>query len=158
MTDHHVLVASNRGPATFFEQDGELVAKRGAGGLVSALTSAVQETGGLWIASAMSEADRRKAAEDPHGRMEVKVEDALYRLRLLSFDDDVYDRFYNSVSNRLLWFLHHYLWDLPRAPVLGEGSRRAWDAYRSVNVSFAGALAEDAGDEESAVLLQVFHL
>lgn len=153
-----VLVASNRGPVTFKDVDGRLEAQRGSGGLVAALAPAVQETGGLWIAAAMTEEDRRKAAEDERGRMEVKIDDAIYRLRLLTFDEDVYDRFYNGVSNRLLWFLHHYLWDLPRAPVLGEGARRAWDAYRSVNVEFAGALAEDSNDAESAVLVQDYHL
>jgi trehalose 6-phosphate synthase len=152
-----LLVASNRGPVTFTEVDGTLEAVRGSGGLVAALAPAVQDTGGLWIAAAMTEADRRRSAEEERGRMEVKVEDAIYRLRLLSFDADVYDRFYNGVSNRLLWFLHHYLWDLPRVPVLGESARREWDAYRSVNVSFAGALAEEAGDG-SAVLVQDYHL
>jgi trehalose 6-phosphate synthase len=153
-----ILVASNRGPVTFSESNGQLEAQRGSGGLVAALAPAVQDTGGLWVAAAMSEADRRKAAEDPRGRLEVKVDDALYRLRLLSFDDDVYDRFYNGVSNRLLWFLHHYLWDLPREPVLGEEAQRAWDAYRSVNVTFAGALAEEAGGGATNVLVQDYHL
>ncbi|MGH2692781.1 MAG: alpha,alpha-trehalose-phosphate synthase (UDP-forming) [Actinomycetota bacterium] len=153
-----ILVASNRGPVTFSESGGELEAHKGSGGLVTALAPAVQDTGGLWIAAAMSEEDRRKAAEDPRGRLEVKVDDALYRLRLLAFDDDVYDRFYNGVSNRLLWFLHHYLWDLPREPVLGEEARRAWDAYRSVNVTFAGALAEEAEGGDTDVLVQDYHL
>ncbi len=153
-----VLVASNRGPVTFTNVDGQLEAQRGSGGLVSALAPAVQETGGLWVAAAMNAEDKAKASEDPRGRMEVKIDDAVYRLRLLSFEDDVYDRFYNSISNRLLWFLHHYLWDLPRSPVLGVGARHAWDAYRSVNVSFAGALAEEVEDTESSVLVQDYHL
>ena len=154
-----VLVASNRGPVTFSESPGgELEAQRGSGGLVTALAPAVQDTGGLWVAAAMSDADRRKAEEDPRGRLEVKVEDAVYRLRFLSFDDDVYDRFYNGVSNRLLWFLHHYLWDLPREPVLGEEARQAWHAYRSVNVAFAGALAEESEGDSAEVLVQDYHL
>jgi trehalose 6-phosphate synthase len=153
-----VLVASNRGPVTFTDVDGQLEAQRGSGGLVTALAPAVQDTGGLWVAAAMNESDRRKAAEDPRGRMEVKVDDAVYRLRLLSFEEDVYDRFYNNISNRLLWFLHHYLWDLPRTPVLGEETRRAWDAYRSVNVTFAGALAEETETDQAEVLVQDYHL
>ncbi len=153
-----VLVASNRGPVTFTDVGGQLETQRGSGGLVAALAPAVQETGGLWIAAAMSAEDRAKAAEDPRGRMDIKIDDALYRLRLLSLEEDVYDRFYNSISNRLLWFLHHYLWDLPRSPILGVGSRHAWDAYRSVNVSFAGALAEEADGSDSAVLVQDYHL
>ena len=43
------MVASNRGPVTFREDDaGQLVSSRGQGGLVTALTGAL-ETGGEWI-------------------------------------------------------------------------------------------------------------
>jgi len=151
-----ILVASNRGPVTFEEEEGELVAKRGAGGLVTALTHAVQETGGLWVASAMSDGDRQRAAEHPDGALDVVVEDAKFRVRMLSFDAKTYDRAYNTVSNRLLWFLHHYLWDLPRAPAFDQELGTAWAAYRRVNDAFARALAEDA--DVGDVLVQDYHL
>jgi trehalose 6-phosphate synthase len=153
-----VLVASNRGPVRFLEEDGELVAKRGAGGLVSALAPAVQETGGLWVAAAMGEEDRRKAEESPDGRLDFVLDDAKYRLRLLSFDPDTYERAYNEISNRLLWFLHHYLWDLPRSPALGEATGIAWEAYREYNGVFASALAEEVGSTPADVLVQDYHL
>jgi trehalose 6-phosphate synthase len=142
----------------FVEEEGELVLKRGAGGLVTALAPAVQETGGLWVASAMGPGDRRKAAEAPDGRLEVVLDDAKYRLRLLSFDDRTYDQAYNTISNRLLWFLHHYLWDLPRSPGLVEETSRAWKGYRSFNRAFATALAEDVGEVVTDVLVQDYHL
>src|SRR3954466_8405701 len=54
-----VLVASNRGPVTFREDDaGQLVSSRGQGGLVTALTGAL-ETGGEWIAAAMTDGTAR---------------------------------------------------------------------------------------------------
>ena len=159
MTDGgRILVASNRGPVTFVEEDGELVARRGSGGLVSALAPVVQETGGLWVASAMGEGDRRRVAESPDGRLEVAVEDAKYLLRLIAHDPDVYDQYYNAISNRLLWFLHHYLWDLPRVPALGVEEADAWEAYRQVNAAFADALAEEARDRSTAILVQDYHL
>ncbi|MGH2710562.1 MAG: alpha,alpha-trehalose-phosphate synthase (UDP-forming) [Actinomycetota bacterium] len=158
MTTRRILVASNRGPVSFGEQDGELVPVMGSGGLVTALAPAIQETGGLWIAAAMTDGDRVMAREAGGGPMEVKVEDSVYHLRMLPFDPDVYDRFYNNISNRLLWFLHHYLWDLPREPALGEGARQDWDAYRSVNVEFAGALAEESEGSDTDVLIQDYHL
>jgi trehalose 6-phosphate synthase len=157
VTGPRILVASNRGPVSFAEIEGQLVARRGAGGLVTALAPAVQETGGLWVASAMSEADRRRAAESPDGRLEVVADDAKYLLRFLDFEEETYQRFYNQVSNRLLWFLHHYLWDLPRVPDMGTESREDWEAYKTVNRAFAEALAEDAG-EGSEVLVQDYHL
>jgi trehalose 6-phosphate synthase len=153
-----ILVASNRGPVTFREVDGELVARRGSGGLVTALAPAVQDTGGLWVAAAMSDGDRERAAESPDGKVEVVTGEAKYRLRLLTFDPDVYDQAYNTVSNRLLWFLHHYLWDLPRNPDLGLDAREAWESYQTVNQAFAEALAEEAGPDPASVLVQDYHL
>ncbi|MGH2675695.1 MAG: trehalose-6-phosphate synthase, partial [Actinomycetota bacterium] len=153
MSARRILVASNRGPVSFTDQDGELVPRRGAGGLVSALAPAVQETGGLWVASAMDEPDRRRASQGPDGRLEAVIDDATYLLRLLTFDEPTYDRFYNEVSNRLLWFLHHYLWDLPRAPGLTEDDRESWEAFRRVNQAFAVALAEEARGQDAAALV-----
>jgi trehalose 6-phosphate synthase len=158
VTAPRILVASNRGPVSFAVEDGELVARRGAGGLVTALAPAVQETGGLWVAAAMGEGDRRRIAESADGRLEVLIDDAKYFLRLLPFEPDTYEAFYNEISNRLLWFLHHYLWDLPRVPGLAADARKAWDAYREVNLAFAEALAEEAAGGDTAVLVQDYHL
>jgi trehalose 6-phosphate synthase len=158
VTDDRVVVASNRGPVSFVEEDGRLVPRRGAGGLVSALGPAVQETGGLWVAAAMTNGDRRIAQERPGGRIEARVEDATYLLRILSFRPEVYDAYYNEVSNRLLWFLHHYLWDLPRFPRLGEDAAQAWERYRRVNRTFAEAVASEVGVGVTEVLVQDYHL
>src|SRR5215475_6532127 len=61
-----VLVASNRGPVSFgFAEDGSLTGRRGGGGMVSGLSSALAASGTaggtLWICAAMSEADRAAA-------------------------------------------------------------------------------------------------
>lgn len=152
-----LLIASNRGPVSFHDEEGSLVPERGAGGLVTALTGLLHGTDGVWIASAMSEDDRRRAAQADGGRIEVLLDEQKYQLRLLAFDPDTYDRFYNTVSNRLMWFLHHYLWDVPRWPRFGARSRDSWEAYRSVNRGFASALAEEA-DDASGVLVQDYHL
>jgi trehalose 6-phosphate synthase len=158
VTDRPVLVASNRGPVSFAEEEGELVPRRGSGGLVTALAPAVQETGGLWVAAAMGEGDRRRIERSPDGRIDVVIDDSKYRLRLLGFDPGQYDGFYNAISNRLLWFLHHYLWDLPTVPGLGVEARDQWDSYRAVNEAFATALAEEARESPAAALVQDYHL
>ncbi len=158
MSDRPVLVASNRGPVSFAEENGELVARRGSGGLVTALAPAVQETGGLWVAAAMGEGDRKRIDRSADGRIDAVIDDAKYRLRLLALDPERYDGFYNAISNRLLWFLHHYLWDLPTVPGLGVEAREQWDSYRAVNEEFASALAEEAGGAPAAALVQDYHL
>jgi trehalose 6-phosphate synthase len=151
-----VLVASNRGPVEFSrDANGALVAKRGGGGLVTALTSAMSGSGGLWIAAAMSREDRQQAAA---GRIDVAVEGADYRLRYLTFAPATYDRAYNDIANRVLWFVHHNLWDVPRAPNFDERFRRSWSAYRDVNGAFATALDDEAGAGDPLFLIQDYHL
>ena len=159
MTGRRILVASNRGPVTFTrDEDGELLAKRGSGGLVTALTSAIQATGGLWVASAMTDHDRDAAAATPNGRLDVAIDDTKHGLRLLAVEPDRYDRFYNGVSNHLLWFLHHSLWNLPYDPSFDAATREDWRAYREVNETFGRALAEEMDRSPADVLVQDYHL
>ena len=63
LVDGAQVIVSNRGPLSFSAgEDGRLVAKPGAGGLVSSLGPLVEGTGAMWIAAAMSDADRQAAA------------------------------------------------------------------------------------------------
>jgi trehalose 6-phosphate synthase len=152
-----VVIASNRGPVSFVKDaDGRVVPKRGAGGLVAALTGALQVCGGLWLASAMTDADREKAAA---GRVSIDSGEAAYQVRYLAFDPHTYDGFYNGISNRVLWFLHHALWNVVEQPMFDASTRSAWTSYRRVNEAFADALHEEGGTRaEPAYLLQDYHL
>jgi trehalose 6-phosphate synthase len=151
--ESRVVIASNRGPFSFGRDDvGRVVPRRGAGGLVTALIGALQGAGGLWIASAMTDDDRIQAAR---GRVTIGEPGATSSLRYLSFDPDEFDAFYNDISNRVLWMLHHCLWDAPRTPVFDRSTRTAWEAYRRVNRAFAEALEEE-GDAD--FLIQDYHL
>ena len=161
-----LLIASNRGPIQFdVGEEGELEESRGVGGLVTALTGALSGTGGLWVAAAMTEGDRLAAERAPGGRIEVADEDAKYHVRYLSIPPLPYDRYYNVVSNRILWFAHHYLFDAPRTPRFGAAAWEAWEHYVEVNRAFAETLARehprDAGGGPGAgpaYLVQDYHL
>src|SRR5918995_6806883 len=62
--DRRLLIATNRGPVTFASgADGHLRPRRGSGGLVTALGQMGRRVPITWIAAAMSEGDRRAAAE-----------------------------------------------------------------------------------------------
>jgi len=154
-----LVVASNRGPITFErDEDGELSARRGAGGLVSALSGALTEAEGVWVAAAMSEGDRMMV--ETTGRIDHTQDGVSYRLRYLDLPASIYDGYYNGISNGVLWFAHHYLWDTVRSPSFGRGVDEAWDGYVEVNSRFATALAEEGerlgGDV--AYLVQDYHL
>ena len=151
MAQRPVVIVSNRGPLSFrFDDDGALVAKRGAGGLVSGLAPLVTDTDAVWIAAAISDADRAAA--------EKGVVDAEgFHVRLLAIDPDAYRSAYDVVCNATLWFLHHALYDLSRRPRFDTRFREAWAAYRQVNQAFADAVV-DAAPDGAAVLVQDYHL
>ena len=156
-----LIVASNRGPVTFEPgEDGELVPHRGAGGLVTALIGAMHEAEGLWVAATRSDGDREMVARSEDARIDLKPFGSPYRVRYLDIPPDVYDAYYNGVSNGMLWFAHHYLWDTVRSPAFGDHERSAWDSYVEVNRRFAEALAEEgvAAADEPAYLIQDYHL
>lgn len=156
-----LIVASNRGPVTFErDTEGGLVPRRGSGGLVTALIGALQASRGLWVAAAMSDADRELAASSSGGGIDMEAYGGTYRLRYLDIPPDTYDAYYNRISNGILWFVHHYLWDTVRSPSFGEDTDRAWAEYVQVNRMFAEALAEEGDRQPSppAYLVQDYHL
>src|SRR5206468_3032209 len=67
-----LIVVSNRGPVTYeLTPSGERIPRRGAGGLVTAISGALRDREGLWIASAISEGDRAVAADDATVGVEI---------------------------------------------------------------------------------------
>jgi len=157
-----LIVVSNRGPASFSrDEEGNRVARRGGGGLVTALRSLVSHHDVTWIASAMTEEDRAVVGEAGGEAIdEVARDGSPYRLRLVEHDPAAYDWFYNVVANPTLWFLQHYLWALAYAPNIDPGLHHAWDdGYVPVNRAFAGAvLSELDAQSDAAVLFHDYHL
>ncbi|HEY7666571.1 MAG TPA: trehalose-6-phosphate synthase [Actinomycetota bacterium] len=148
-----IVVASNRGPVSFERDDGgTLVPRRGSGGLVTALSSVFFRDDITWVSAAMTEGDH-EAAETG---VDVTAETGI-RVRFVRIAPDVYDAYYNRIANGVLWFLHHYLWDLPRSPVFGDDTARDWQAYEEANRAFAAVLAQVTGDEP-VYLIQDYHL
>ena len=151
-----LIVVSNRGPISYGREQGGRIAKRGAGGLVTALASLVSHHDVTWIASAISDEDRIAAAS---GAVDETARDgSRYRLRLVAHAPTVYDRYYNVIANPVLWFVQHGLWDRKHAARRDLG--QAWDdGYVPVNVAFADAVVEELEREPgAAVLFHDYHL
>jgi trehalose 6-phosphate synthase len=157
-----LIVVSNRGPVTYARgDDGARLARRGGGGLVTALRSLVSHHDVTWIASAMSDEDRAAAFEAEGEAFEETARDgSSFRLRLLPHDQAAYDGFYNVFSNPILWFLQHYLWELAYTPVIDNGVYHAWDeGYVRINSAFADAvLSELERQPDAAVFFHDYHL
>ncbi len=144
------VLVSNRGPLAFHLEDGVPVAGTSAGGLAGSLQPLVVGTGATWVAAAMGEADRAAAADG------LMSEEGL-RIELVEPESDVYNLAYNVVSNSMLWFCHHHLFDAARRPRADQRWLEAWDAYRELNQLFAQRVAKVA-PEGGRVLVQDYHL
>jgi trehalose 6-phosphate synthase len=157
-----LIVVSNRGPVTFRrDENGARVARRGGGGLVTALRSLISHHDVTWIASAMTDEDRAVASEAEGQAIDEHSEaGSPFRLRLVAHDEAAYDWFYNVVSNPMLWFLQHYLWELAYTPSLDVALQHAWeDGYVRVNDAFAEAVLEELELEpDAAVFFHDYHL
>ena len=140
--------------------DGSRVARRGGGGLVTALGGLLAHHDVTWIASAMSDEDRAIAAEHEGSFVETARDGSDYRLRFVAHSPEAYDAYYNVVANPTLWFLQHYLWGLGDAPTFDDALHQAWcEGYVPVNEAFAAATLEELAQEpEAAVLFHDYHL
>jgi trehalose 6-phosphate synthase len=148
-----MIVVSHRGPFGFTAHaDGTFTAQRGGGGVVSALGPLLPEQPDRvrWIAAAMSDDDRAAVRA---GAVEAEGVD----LDLLVLDPTVHRMHYDVVSNGVLWFLHHGLFDAVRRPRFDARFREAWDAYVEVNRQFATAVTANAADGD-VVLVQDYQL
>jgi trehalose 6-phosphate synthase len=146
--DVQPIVVANRAPLVFepadpYRNTPERLVK-GAGGLVTALSSLAASTDALWIAVARDDSDRALAARgDP---AELVTEDgASYRVSFVEPTPSSYDLYYNTISNPLIWFIQHYLWDLAREPNVDTATLFAWrEGYVLVNQLVADRVVAEA--------------
>lgn len=154
-----IVIASNRGPFSFStRKDGSFGVKRGAGGLVTALAALAQKHDVLWIASALSRGDHVWAHQ--HGSTPQNVQGIQLQL-IRSRSKEQYEQYYNVISNPLLWFIQHQLWDTPRQPNITADTWKAWhEGYVAVNELFAQAIAGAVEDVNRPVIVfpQDYHL
>lgn len=139
-----MIVVSHRGPYRFEPRgDGSFSTHRSAGGVGSALHAGLDSgrNEATWIAAAFSEDDREAARSGA-------ADDGDIDLRLVGIDSDVHALHYDVVSNGVLWFLFHGLFDRIRRPAFDRRFREAWDGYTAVNTAFAEATAEAAAPND----------
>jgi trehalose 6-phosphate synthase len=155
-----LIIASNRGPMEYqVEADGSLVANRGGGGMVTALTSATRFVPATWVASAMTDGDRLAAERAKGGLLQVP-ENEIY-VHFVTVPQSTYQRHYYVFCNPLLWFVQHFMWNTPRTPNIGRAVYEAWESgYIPVNEAIASAVIQEAKgqSEPPYVLLQDYHL
>lgn len=152
-----IVIASNRGPISFLPADDGFDTKRGAGGLAGALDPVARKLGSeaVWVAAATSDTDR----DALHAGAADELPEMLgYPVHLLDIEPEMYSRYYDVVSNQMLWFANHCLWDELNITDFGDEEKAAWEnAYVPVNQRFAEAICELA-EPDATVLVQDYHL
>ncbi len=155
-----LIIASNRGPVQFdLQPDGSLAARRGSGGMVTALLATARTVPITWVAAAMTEGDRQAASQVNGDLLQVPGEDIL--VKLVTVPNTVYQRHYYVFCNPLLWFIQHFMWNTPRTPNIGRAVYEAWESgYVPVNQALADAISEEArgSGQSPVVMLQDYHL
>lgn len=154
-----IVIVSNRGPFSFKANEaGGFSAKRGAGGLVTALSGLAEKQNVLWIASALSQDDKLWAKH--HAGKATTIEGIDLQL-VQPESEEQYNQYYNVISNPLLWFIQHQLWDTPRKPDITEETWQAWnDGYVSLNRHFANVVVNTIEGTKRPIIIfpQDYHL
>ena len=153
-----IVIASNRGPYAFKQRpDGTFAHRRGEGGLVTALAALADTHDVLWISAALGKDDQEWVRQ--HGDAPQTVGNM--RLKMLTPERHAYRAYYNVISNPLLWFIQHELWDSPRNPVITQSTWEAWtNGYVAINRQFANAIADSLPDTNRPIIIfpQDYHL
>ena len=156
-----VILVSNRGPVQYGRAGGKRTAKRGGGGLVTALSGLAGRLDDLvWVCAALSDEDAAVSRERGGKAFEPVGLGGGLKVRMLALDEREQHKFYNIISNPLLWFIQHYLWGMSTAPdITGEETDAFANGYTPVNSAFADAVVEEveARGGRATVMLQDYH-
>ena len=161
LKDRNLILASNRGPVEFHKENNEIVMKKGAGGLVATLLPLIEALNGVWIASAMTPEDEDEARRYPQNRVPVTHDDPKFWVSFVLSDPEQYQNYYSVISNPLIWFVQHNMWNSPYTPNIDDKIHHAWkDGYKAINQKFADKIVEEAkrNEKEPLIMLQDYHL
>lgn len=142
-------------------KNGKMEMKRGAGGLVSTILPFMATFNGTWVASAMTEGDRVIAEGHEKCLVPIPEENPEFCVSFVVVDKQIYEDYYSVISNPLLWFVQHYMWNTPYVPVIDDNTHKAWhDSYIYVNKVFAERIIEEAETDERKplIMIQDYHL
>lgn len=161
LKDKNLIVVSNRGPVEFQHVNDRIDMKRGAGGLVSTILPLMETLKGVWIASAMTIGDAMVAARFPGNKVPIPEKDPKFWVQYVVAEKNCYEDYYSIISNPLIWFMQHYMWNTPYTPDIDDRMHHAWErGYKHMNQIFADHVVKESktNNKEPIILLQDYHL
>lgn len=145
-----VIVVSNREPYLHERlPSGQVVVRRPASGLVTAVEPVMRACSGTWVAHGSGGADREVV--DRHDRVDLPPGGKEYRLRRVWLTPEEEQGYYYGFANEGLWPLCHV------AHVRPVFRATDWEQYRIVNQRFADAVVAEARSEDPVILVQDYH-
>ena len=126
--------------------------RRARGGLASSISALLAGTRATWVCAAMGAGEREIVAAGDTPSRHDGVE-----LVMVLPDQQAHAMAYEVVSNSVLWFTYHDLFDKVRRPIFDSRWHQAWGAYREVNRLFADQAAARAAPG-ATVLVQDYQL
>ena len=147
-----ISIAANRAPITYVDTDDGIEPRTGVGSVAASLHAAAETMpeGLRWFASTTTAAERLAAST------RQPVTDAGYELYFVEIDEDTYREYNDSACTRILWVLHHDLWNEPTIRPVGAAEVHAWKtSYHAVNRAVAHAVVNTG--ETSAALFHDYH-
>jgi len=153
------IIVASRAPLALYPADpyrgtSERLTK-GPGGLVTALSSLAGATHATWVAITRDDADRSLAERGDPAPL-ITEDGTRYDVAFVDPGAEAYELFYSVISNPLLWFIQHYLWDLAREPIVDSAIQRAWnDGYVRVNRDIADRVVVEAERSRKPALVFV---
>jgi len=157
-----VIIASNRGPIEYYvKEDGSIDSRRSPGGLVTALLTFASSAQATWVSMAVTPGDRQvfersRGASFPLSGVSGQNH---IQLRSVMLEEDVYSKYYNTLSTGLLWFTHNYLYELVDGMRTGLAEHQVLDAwtngYRLANQAIADTVCAEIGQSQEQVIIML---
>jgi trehalose 6-phosphate synthase len=145
-----VVIVANREPYIHERaDDGRVVVRHPASGLVTALEPVMRACSGVWVAHGSGSADRQTA--DSRGRVSVPPGEESYTLRRVWLTKEEEQGYYYNFANEGLWPLCHVAHTRPAFRAAD------WAQYQAVNRKFAEALVAEVDSDDPVVLAQDYH-
>ena len=136
------IIVSNRLPFVLDEESKKIIPS--SGGLVSSISGIKGSVQKIWVGSVQTSLYRSYLQESPKKR-------GFNKYIPIYVSDEDYDKYYNHISNDVLWPLFHY------ESHLVHFNRQDWDVYQRINLLFAQKIAKIA-DRNDLIWVHDFHL
>jgi trehalose 6-phosphate synthase len=156
------ILVSNRGPIEYsMEPDGRFIIRNSPGGVVTGLLGAIQQYHTVWISLTTSEGKPQTVHTDKLISNSLLTPLANVTLHHVNVSRKTYNRYYNRISNHILWFAQHSLLQPVGGTTFDKRTQADWEqGYSIVNNVVAKAVIEDLKlyGSDIPVIFQDYHL